>query len=470
MSEKWSIKDVMVGTTFETTFWLNPVTDSSFRYRATHLDGSKAPKIILCNDPQVRPGVACMVRVTAIRKPNRSDRGAIEVQFVRFTDFKLEGVYLDPIVSRKLQILLESGLNILLDGPQGCGKTVLARSIAKLLGMEFVFFNCGAVVEASDFFATIQVRASESGQPVTEFVKTEVLEALEQAAEHPERSYLVFLDEFNRCQESARNALMPALDATRRVFHPIENRFISIPDNVQVIAAVNRGSEFSATFGIDPAQFDRFAPVQLDYMPAGEEVKLLRQRHPELGLRLVETIVHTATGSARASKWQRDYRSGRRKRRAFTSSIRCWRTTRFACLPRSSSRRFAAGSAAGGTTPARTQGRCGRSSRTRFRGKRSKRPMHSSSISSGEPSIECLIARSRNRARGLGPAPAALPGDSPPCGRGPDRAEIEGPLRRRGPGATDAHRGERDFSMFAGSTEPEFSAWISASIAATWPT
>ena len=77
----------------------------------------------------------------------------------------------------------------------------------------------------------------------------------------------MFLDELNRCQESARNALMPALDATRRVFHPIENRFIAIPDNVQFIAAVNRGREFSGTFGIDAAQLDRFAPLQMDYPP-----------------------------------------------------------------------------------------------------------------------------------------------------------------------------------------------------------
>ena len=216
------------------------------------------------------------------------------MEFVKSLGFKIEGVYLDPMVSKKLQVLLESGLNILLDGPQGCGKTVLAKAIAESLGMEFIFFNCGAVVEATDFLATIQVRASESGAPVTDFVKTEVLEALESAHEHSVRRYLVFLDEFNRCQESARNALMPALDSTRRVFHPIENRFLPIPDNVQFIAAVNRGSEFSGTFGIDAAQLDRFAPLQMTYLPPEEEIKLLMTRHPELSKNLVSQIVSVA--------------------------------------------------------------------------------------------------------------------------------------------------------------------------------
>ena len=294
MTGKWDLEDVRIGTTMEATFWVNPVTEAGFRFRATHLNGKKAPKVVLCNDPQIHPGVPCLVRITAIRKPKRTDRGAIEVEFVRMLDFKIEGVWLDPMVSRQLQVLLESGLNILLDGPQGCGKTVLARSIAESLGMRFVFFNCGAVVEASDFFATIQVRASDTGQPITDFVKTDVLLALEEAAEHPEYRYLLFFDELNRCQESARNALMPALDATRRVFHPIENRFIPIPDNVQVIAAVNRGSEFTATFGVDAAQLDRFAPLQLDYLPPQEEVKLLEKRHPELNSKLLTLIVDVA--------------------------------------------------------------------------------------------------------------------------------------------------------------------------------
>lgn len=294
MAVKLSVEDINVGATMEATFWPNAVKDSGFRYRATHLDGRKAPKIVLCDDPRIRPGIPCVIRIQAIRKPEREDRGAIEVEFVSIQQFRIEGVYLDPIVGKKLQVLLESGLNILLDGPQGCGKTVLAKSIAESLGLEFVFFNCGAVVEATDFLATIQVRASSSGAPVTDFVKTDVLIKLEEAIVRSDRRYLIFLDEFNRCQESARNALMPALDSTRRLFHPIDNKFLQIPDNVQFIAAVNRGGEFTGTFGIDAAQLDRFAPLQVDYMPPDEEMKLLQNRHPDLSKKVVKLVVDIA--------------------------------------------------------------------------------------------------------------------------------------------------------------------------------
>jgi nitric oxide reductase NorQ protein len=295
-----TLDDLAPGRTFETIFFANDAPGSRFRWRATQLDGRRAPKVVLSDDARIQEGVPCVVRVVHVGKPESETHGHVEVVWDRAASFRVEGVWLDPSVARKLEVLLDSGLNILLDGPQGCGKTTLARAVATQLGMEFVFFNCGAVVEASDFFATIQVRASESGAPVTDFVKTEILEALERASSDPSRRVLVFLDELNRCPEPARNALMPALDSTRRMFHPIENRFLAIPDHVQFVAAINRGRQFSATFGLDAAQLDRFAPLRMTYPPPEEEVKILRRRHPSLPAKVVERVVAVADAVRRS--------------------------------------------------------------------------------------------------------------------------------------------------------------------------
>ena len=99
MSEKLAIDAVKVGDEVTTTFLINPVEESGFRFRATHLDGKRAPKVVLSNDRRIRAGVPCRVRITSIRKPNRTDRGSIEVDFIRMDELKFDGVYLDPIVS-----------------------------------------------------------------------------------------------------------------------------------------------------------------------------------------------------------------------------------------------------------------------------------------------------------------------------------------------------------------------------------
>ncbi len=49
--------------------------------------------------------------------------------------FRLDdSVYVEPGLGRTLQALLECGMNVLLDGPQGSGKTVLSQRIRCLAG------------------------------------------------------------------------------------------------------------------------------------------------------------------------------------------------------------------------------------------------------------------------------------------------------------------------------------------------
>jgi nitric oxide reductase NorQ protein len=259
------------------------------------VDGKRAPKVILCDDARIQPGQLCKVRITSIRKPASQDRGHIEVEYLGQVSFRLDdSLYVDPVLSKKLQALLESGMNILLDGPQGSGKTVLSRNIAKALDLEYVFFNCSSIFEATDFLASLQIRATASGQPETVWIPTDILRALEAAKENPDKRYLIFLDEFNRCREMARNGIMPALDATRKMYNPLTGSTIDIPDNVLWIAAINNGAQFTGTTSVDPAQLDRFAPLKMNYPPEKEEVRILCERHPDVPRQQVERVVRTA--------------------------------------------------------------------------------------------------------------------------------------------------------------------------------
>lgn len=286
---------VKVGAHYRTTFFLNTREDSAFRLRATHLDGSRAPKVVLCDSEEVEPGQLWEVEVTSISKPKSKDRGAIEVRPVRAVAFLLQDdIYLPEMLRRKLEALMEAGVNILLDGPQGSGKTVLTRSLARASGMEYVFFNCSAIFEATDFLATVQVRATERGGVETTWVKTDILRAFEDARANPGKRYLIFLDEFNRCREMARNGIMPALDSTRRMFNPITGSTELIPSNILWVAAINNGAQFTGTTTVDPAQMDRFAPLKITYPPKDEEIAILKGRYPEVSKKIMTAIVDAA--------------------------------------------------------------------------------------------------------------------------------------------------------------------------------
>ncbi|XOV87585.1 MAG: AAA family ATPase [Pseudomonadota bacterium] len=285
------------GSIFETVLWRNEgARQSDFPFRGQLIDGQKSTKIILCADTgDVEIGRQCRVRVTRITRPQNTRRGIIEVEYMGTVSLELNpDIYLDKTVSKKLQILLEAGYSIMLDGPQGSGKTVLSRAVAEALNMTYVYFNCSAVYEATDFVATLQVKAGTEGTVETVFVETDICRALVAAGENRRQKVLIFLDEFNRCRPMARNGLMPAMDSTRKIYNPATNSLIDISANVQFVAAINNGSQFVGASAVDPAQMDRFATIKLSYPPAAEEVRLLSRKFPMLDSSRINAVVETA--------------------------------------------------------------------------------------------------------------------------------------------------------------------------------
>ena len=68
MAGKLQVEELKVGAVMESLFWVNPAEGSRYRFRATHLDGKRAPKVVLSNDARITPGVPCLVRLTEITK------------------------------------------------------------------------------------------------------------------------------------------------------------------------------------------------------------------------------------------------------------------------------------------------------------------------------------------------------------------------------------------------------------------
>jgi len=94
--------------------------------------------------------------------------------------------------------------NIMLVGPQGCGKTELAVYFAAKTERPLLLMNCAAVREARDWFGYRDVKDGEIAWHQSDFVRAVSMD-----------NAVILLDEFNRLHTSLHNTLYPLLDARR---------------------------------------------------------------------------------------------------------------------------------------------------------------------------------------------------------------------------------------------------------------
>lgn len=274
------------------------------RLRARRLaDGRMLDKVLLSNDLRITPGVPVTVRITRVRKPSVPDRGCYEAEYVGPVGRSWpEEVWIETFVRHRIESLLERGSPVLLIGPQGSGKTVLARTIADVTGAEFVHINCAHAEEADDFSASVSPVSSGDGLAFL-WRDTPMMEALAAAAADARRRFVVCLDELNRAGRRARNALLPVLDRSRRIWNPRTAAYHPVPETVQFVAAVNMGSRFSDIDASDLAGLDRWGPVYIPYPPAFAEVAIIRRAAPEVSILSATRVVAVANALRTHRDW-----------------------------------------------------------------------------------------------------------------------------------------------------------------------
>ena len=161
--------------------------------------------------------------------------------------------------------------NTMLIGPTGTGKTEIVMNIAKILNIPCYVHDMGAMQDPlTDLLGSHRL---ENGSSIFDYAK------FTQEIQEP---CIIVLDELSRAPLMANNILFPCLDSRREL--PVEiadsksARNIKIHPECVFIATANIGAEYAGTNDIDAALFNRFLPLQLDYLSAKNEISVLTNR------------------------------------------------------------------------------------------------------------------------------------------------------------------------------------------------
>jgi MoxR-like ATPase len=182
--------------------------------------------------------------------------------------------------------------NVLLKGPQGCGKTETAIQFAAWAGLPVLKVNCALIREPRDWFGYKTVENTS-----VMWVRSEFAKLIERGGA------VILLDEISRATPPVLNSLLPLLDGTGFTFLEEVKQVVKRGKDLYFFATANIGNEFTGTYGkLDKALDDRFAiRIEANYLKASDEIKLLKSRtglSAEDATKLVKLANHVRNDSS----------------------------------------------------------------------------------------------------------------------------------------------------------------------------
>lgn len=154
-----------------------------------------------------------------------------------------------------IQDLMFSGINVMLTGDPGTGKTELTKRLAQAHHLPFHRVNVGAIRTPRDWFGHWEFIGGQ-----TVFIQSEFVNAIQ-------RPGVIALDEFNRVTPDIHNSIYTILDHNREVYIEETKQYITVHPQCIFVATENRGRSHTGTFMEDTAVEDRFETIKLELPP-----------------------------------------------------------------------------------------------------------------------------------------------------------------------------------------------------------
>ena len=183
-----------------------------------------------------------------------------------------EGFYVDKDIWYLLIRNIVNGVNTMMIGPTGSGKTSLVRIAAEKIGKAYRVYDMGSMYDPVAGLLGVH-RLAEGGISVFDYAKF---------TQDVQEEGVLLLDELSRAPVTTNNILFPCLDDRRSL--PVEiagtsdKRQIPVHEDCCFIATANIGAEYTGTMSMDKALVNRFFPIELDYLQPSQEQQILQIR------------------------------------------------------------------------------------------------------------------------------------------------------------------------------------------------